>query len=585
MFSPLHPPDATRRWPTCLCAPSGLLIEQVNQARARLQDVGLIVLDEVHYLGDPDRGSVWEEVIIHCPEHVQLLCMSATTANPEDLGGWIRAVHGPCKNVTTGFRPVPLTWYYCQEASPGPRFAPNRMSAPVSCLFKCLLWIGCPGGWVGLHLPVYTPRDRGQHRQHKSLSPRRGTSVLLFKLVQWRLKSISNLPQFGDRTEVVPLLDASGRHLSRELLIGGGGGGGRQSDWEVLLDEIMPDEYQLPKGKAKGKGRWEPQVPEGRGAGGGRWGPRGRSGGRGSPRGPERYPGPEAEEVRARVGGQPTVLDAVSLLRSREMLPAIWFIFSRQSCDQTATKLAADGLVLTTAQEQEQIREALDQLRLEQPEVLRPPPFVKALIAGIAAHHAGCLPAWKASSCRRTAVPLSRVPTPRTCRLPLQTLMERLFQRGLLKLVFATDTLAAGINMPARTTVISALSRRRGERGIARLTHNELMQMAGRAGRRGFDTVGNCVVIKSRFEGPADALETVVKVGPPAKPAAAIPIPGSTSNRLLCFVRLFPTCLSRAPSRCSPSSVPASGWCCPCCSQVRASRRPGRPSSGPSGHI
>ena len=57
-----------------------------------MTDVGLVVLDEVHYLGDPDRGSVWEEVIISCPQSVPLICMSATVRNPGDLGGWITKV-------------------------------------------------------------------------------------------------------------------------------------------------------------------------------------------------------------------------------------------------------------------------------------------------------------------------------------------------------------------------------------------------------------------------------------------------------------------------------------------------------------
>jgi len=60
----------------------------------RLGDVGLVVLDEVHYLGDPNRGSVWEEVIINCPRHITLLAMSATVKNPDDLGGWISQVGG-----------------------------------------------------------------------------------------------------------------------------------------------------------------------------------------------------------------------------------------------------------------------------------------------------------------------------------------------------------------------------------------------------------------------------------------------------------------------------------------------------------
>lgn len=70
------------------------MIYAVNSATRenRLGDVGLVVLDEVHYLGDPWRGSVWEEVIINCPRHIQLLCMSATVKNPDDLGGWISQV-------------------------------------------------------------------------------------------------------------------------------------------------------------------------------------------------------------------------------------------------------------------------------------------------------------------------------------------------------------------------------------------------------------------------------------------------------------------------------------------------------------
>ena len=105
--------------------------------------------------------------------------------------------------------------------------------------------------------------------------------------------------------------------------------------------------------------------------------------------------------------------------------------------------------------------------RAEQPEAVKEA-LVAPLLAGLASHHAGCLPAWK-------------------------TLVERCFQQGLLKVVFATETLAAGINMPARTTVISTLSRRR-DNGHSALLHNELLQMAGRAGRRGFDTAGTAML-------------------------------------------------------------------------------------------
>ena len=80
-----------------------------------LSDVGLTVLDEVHYLGHPDRGSVWEEVIINSPPEMQLLAMSATVANAAEIGDWVTAVHGPCTTIETAFRPVPLTWNFAWD--------------------------------------------------------------------------------------------------------------------------------------------------------------------------------------------------------------------------------------------------------------------------------------------------------------------------------------------------------------------------------------------------------------------------------------------------------------------------------------
>ncbi|GFH13808.1 uncharacterized protein HaLaN_09758, partial [Haematococcus lacustris] len=71
----------------------------------RLGDVGLVVMDEVHYLGDPHRGSVWEEAIINCPRHIQLVCMSATE-------------HMACETIKTRFRPVPLHWRHAYMAAP-----------------------------------------------------------------------------------------------------------------------------------------------------------------------------------------------------------------------------------------------------------------------------------------------------------------------------------------------------------------------------------------------------------------------------------------------------------------------------------
>jgi superfamily II RNA helicase len=182
----------------------------------------------------------------------------------------------------------------------------------------------------------------------------------------------------------------------------------------------------------------------------------------------------------------PSMEGVITTLDSKKMLPAIWFIFSRKECDASVHRLASNGVVLTTDAERAEILKEVDLLRADQPEAVKKA-AVPALAAGLASHHAGCLPGWKA-------------------------LVERLFQRGIVKAVFATETLAAGINMPARTTLLSALSRRR-DNGIASLTHNELLQMAGRAGRRGYDTQGYCVVVQSRWEDPEFAYD-IIKKGP-----------------------------------------------------------------------
>ena len=91
--APAPHPDLTLAPAPCPC-PCPAPPANLGTREARLGDVGLIVLDEVHYLGDPSRGSVWEEVIINCPKHIQLLCMSATVRNPDDLGAWISQVGG-----------------------------------------------------------------------------------------------------------------------------------------------------------------------------------------------------------------------------------------------------------------------------------------------------------------------------------------------------------------------------------------------------------------------------------------------------------------------------------------------------------
>ena len=295
-----------------------------------LDNVEAVVLDECHYMNDSQRGTVWEESIIHCPPPIQLVALSATVANAGQLTDWIDRVHGPTQLVLSDFRPVPLAFSFCSAK--------------------------------GLH-PLLNDEGTGLHPNCKV----------------WRA------PKGGQR---------------------------------------------------KGPKTAKPPQPE-----------------------------------------APPLGFVVAQMAERDMLPAIYFIFSRRGCDKGVRDLGKACLV--NPEEQARIKVRLDAYIAATPEAVRDGGHADALLRGIAAHHAGVLPAWK-------------------------ELIEELFQQGLIKVVFATETLAAGINMPARTTVISALSKRT-ERGHRPLMGSEFLQMAGRAGRRGLDTQGYVVTVQSRFEGVREA--------------------------------------------------------------------------------
>ena len=173
----------------------------------------------------------------------------------------------------------------------------------------------------------------------------------------------------------------------------------------------------------------------------------------------------------------PGRLEIVDLLAQREFLPAIVFIFSRHQCDEAARSCLAAGVRLTTGDERARIR-AIVEARLEglhedDLEVLGYEQFLAQLEAGIAAHHAGMVPAFKEA-------------------------VEACFVEGLTKVVFATETLAVGINMPARTVVIEKLTKFTGDHHEA-LTAGEYTQLTGRAGRRGIDAIGQAVVLWSPY--------------------------------------------------------------------------------------
>ena len=291
----------------------------------RLDSVHHVILDEVHYIDDFPRGSVWEEIVIQAPTTIKLVGLSATIGNFREIADWMAENRGGMETVFHDIRPVELK-----------------------------LWL-----------------------------------------------AISNrfLPLF--KTE----------------------GGIDQRTWSKAAEE---------------------------------------------------------EESSYRVGGYSRLLSndllhVIEELRRGEMLPAIYFIFSRRGCREALQRCAYHELDLTTAAEKEAIdivaAERLQGLKDSDEESLfRRMVDARLLRRGLAEHHAGLLPYHK-------------------------EMVEELFQRGLIKVVFATETLSLGINMPARGVVVSSFTKFDGA-NFSNLTTGELTQLMGRAGRRGIDVIGHGVILK-----------------------------------------------------------------------------------------
>ncbi len=297
-----------------------------------LKNVRYIVLDEVHYMNDEQRGTVWEESIIYCPTNIQIIALSATVANAAQLTDWINTVHSRTELVNTDFRPVPLRYFYYDSSRP---------------------------------------------------------------------------------FDVLPLLTPEGQ----------------------LNSKIRPE-------KRQGFKRQQNQ--------------------------------------------RSAVKDVVSILHKKDMLPAIYFTFSRKKCDDQMSKCAE--LCLITPDEKKQINAIIQEYLAENPHLINNK-HIEYLMQGVASHHAGLLPSWK-------------------------VLIEKLFQKGLIKVVFATETLAAGINMPARSTVISSVSKRT-DSGHRMLTASEFLQMSGRAGRRGMDEIGYVTVVGTPFQSPEEVASLVTSAANP----------------------------------------------------------------------
>jgi ATP-dependent RNA helicase HelY len=202
------------------------------------------------------------------------------------------------------------------------------------------------------------------------------------------------------------------------------------------------------------------------------WQPRGRTGNRGGP----------GQRGRPTIYRPPARPDVIAVLDHEGLLPAITFVFSRAGCDAAVKQCLRSSLRLTDDEERARIAEVIDRRCADLDDadlvVLGYYEWREGLLRGLAAHHAGLLPVFRHT-------------------------VEELFTAGLVKAVFATETLALGINMPARTVVLERLVKFNGEQH-APLTPGEYTQLTGRAGRRGIDVEGHAVVLWHPDVEPAD---------------------------------------------------------------------------------
>jgi ATP-dependent RNA helicase HelY len=302
-----------------------ILRNLIYEDPGRLDLVRYVVLDEVHYIDDFPRGSVWEEIVIQAPATIKLVGLSATIGNYREIADWMAENRGGMETVFHDVRPVELKMWLAVN---------NRLSP----LFK---------------------EDGG-------IDQRTWSRAAQEEEASYRIHGYRGLP-------------------SNDLL------------------------------------------------------------------------------------------HVIQELRSQEMLPAIYFIFSRRGCREALQRCAYHELDLTTAVEKEAIdqvaAERLQGLKDRDEEALfRRMVDARLLRRGLAEHHAGLLPYHK-------------------------EMVEQLFQRGLIKVVFATETLSLGINMPARGVVVSSFTKFDGV-NFSTLTTGELTQLMGRAGRRGIDVIGHGVILK-----------------------------------------------------------------------------------------
>jgi superfamily II RNA helicase len=357
-------------------------------------ELAAVVFDEVHYINDAERGSVWEQAILMLPPQVQLLMLSATIDRPEDFAGWIEAEK--TKQIQLG----QAKQQGQQQIELGqPKLNIKKMYlAPTYTRVVPLthyMWLSVNEGVV---------KKSAKSPYEKKIEELRQQPILIASSA-----GVFNEPNYYKMKDVLDYLSKNNTHIKRQYVLG----------------------------------------------------------------------------------------DLLRHLKGKEMLPAICFVFSRKHVEQAAQDINFSlfeddsGLPALVEKECRHILASKLPNYQEYLDLSEYKTIVGLLEKGIAIHHAGIIPV-------------------------LREMVELLFEKGFIRLLIATETFAVGLNMPTKTVIFAGLTKFNGST-MRLLYPHEYTQMAGRAGRRGLDTLGHVFHCVNLFELPTNSEYKHMLTGPPQK--------------------------------------------------------------------
>ena len=379
---------------------NSLLANDKRVADVNYKDYDTVIYDEFHYMGEKQRGGVWEEAVMNTPGHMKQIMLSATASNAEDIQNWAQELNPEIKahlvNVPESERHVPLREFFVTRDDGG-----------------------------GLHFE----------------------NVKIQKIDLYRLTNRINL---SDRqlSALEELKESMGFQTDEEVngFLKSLAGKRKELDSAVLAKKLKENGMEQDKADAvslilsnKNSTVYKETTEE----------------------------NPALNVRNSKV---------IAKLQKKNMLPALFYVFSKKGCNRELEGAADNSESLLTPEQSKKVYDEVQ--KAKEKGVFLGSDFddkqLEYLMKGYAVHHAGKLPAYK-------------------------SLVENLARQGLVKVCFATDTLLAGINMPFRTTVFTSMDKFDGDE-IVDIPPSSFKQGAGRAGRRGKDEIGNVIIMPKKRE-------------------------------------------------------------------------------------